>query len=886
MLSSQIRKAYLEFFASKDHLVQPSYPLVPKEDPTLLFTSAGMVPFKDFFAGIRKPPHPRITTVQKCLRESDLENVGYTARHHTFFEMLGNFSFGDYFKKEAIEWAWEFVTKVLQLPKDRLYVTVFETDDEAAEIWKKIGIPESRIVRLGKEDNWWGPAGETGPCGPCSEILYDQGEEVGCGKPTCGPGCDCDRFLEIWNLVFTQYFYNADGSLSDLPQKNIDTGMGLERIAAVMQGVYTNFDTDLFKPIMSAIEDLSGKEYGLYTDTDVAFRVIADHIRALVFSISEGVVPTNEGRGYVIRRLLRRAVRYGRKLNLREPFLYQLVSPVVDKMKEAYPEIVSSKSLVSEVIKQEEERFLQTLERGLAFFEKELEKVSSVVPGEVVFKLFDTYGFPPDIAQDIAKERGLKVDWEGFEKLMEEQRERARRAWKGSQAQLEASKFEKFQPTEFIGYENWEGEAEVIGIFKRDGDSLNEYSELNLQKGEEIVLILDRTVFYAESGGQVSDEGIISKDGVNFGFVFHVQKPVGEVWAHSIKIENSTFLKIGDKVHMKIDLEKRKGCMRAHTATHLLHKALQETIGEHAKQAGSLVEKDYLRFDFTHTKKLDEIELKAIEKRVFEKILENLEVEITTTTLDEARKMGAMALFDYKYSDKVRLVNIGGWSLELCGGTHCKKTGDIGMFLITTEGSVASGVRRIEAYTGKKALALLHNMRDTLIETQLLLGANTFEELPTKAEALNKRIVELKKELAEAQKLKSSNFLNELLKEAKGIKKQNVEFKAIVAEVEEKNIDLKQLADQLEDNLKPAIVVLLREEEIKKKGKVSKLVKVVAKVSKELTELFHAGNIVREVARIMGGGGGGKPNIAEAGGRDVTKISEAIEKAWAIIEEA
>ncbi len=872
MLSEQIRNAYLDFFKEKGHLVQPSYPLVPKDDPTLLFNSAGMVPFKDYFAGVRTPPSKRISTCQKCLRETDLENVGYTLRHHTFFEMLGNFSFGDYFKEEAIKWAWELVTEVFNLEKDRLYITIYKDDDEAFDIWKKIGIPESRIIRLGEDTNFWGPAGEVGPCGPCSEILYDQGEAFSCGKPDCAPGCDCDRYLEIWNLVFTQFYKTKDGKFEELKQKNIDTGMGLERIASVLQKVAGNFETDLFMPIISKIAEISNKEYGIYKDIDVAFRVIADHIRALVFTISEGLTPSNESRGYVLRRLLRRAARYGRKLNLTEPFLYKVVPAVVDKMGPVYPELYSTADMVTSVVRTEEEKFQSVIERGLYYLEKELEKIpqGSYISGEVVFKLFDTYGFPVDIVIDIAKERGFKVDLEGFEEKMEEQRQRARQAWQGAKLQAKVSVLEEFSETIFTGYEKLEETAKVLAILKEENEELKKIDLI--QEEGEYYLVFDKTCFYAESGGQLADSGLVKNEKFS-AEVLDVQKPIGGVFLHKVKAKGN--LKVNDEVILKVDIDRRRGLQRAHTATHLMHKALREILGEHVKQAGSLVDDDYLRFDFSHHLALTDLEIKKVQNIVFEKILDNLKVNIEETTLEEARKKGAMALFDYKYGKTVRLVNIGDYSLELCGGTHCKHTGEIGVFIIVSESSISSGSRRIEALVGKKAYKFLMDNLYTVKQVQGILKQKDIVEavanLLKENKEKNKKIEQLK------QKLLTGSVGNDVK-----IEDLNEEIAFVISKVEAENPnELRMMADkyleQIEGKNKKKGIVLLVSEGKKKAN-------LVAKASKNLVDKLSMSDFIKEVAKILGGSGGGKPHLAQGGAKSLEKLKEAFDKARQLLK--
>ena len=694
MKGKEIRKIFLDFFKERGHEIVPGSSLIPADDPTLLFTNAGMVQFKKVFLGEEKRPYKRAASCQKCVRaggkHNDLENVGYTARHHTFFEMLGNFSFGDYFKKEAIAFAWELVTRVFSLPRERLYITIYEKDDEAGELWKKIaGLSEDRIVKLGEKDNFWA-MGDTGPCGPCSEIIYDQGEKFGCGKPDCRPGCDCDRYLEIWNLVFMQYERNEKGELKPLPKGCIDTGMGLERITAVLQGVPTNYDTDLFAPIIKKISEITGREFKESKETEVAFKVIADHIRASVFLIAEGLIPSNEGRGYVLRRIIRRAERFGKILGLKEPFLYNLVEPVVSEWGDVYPEIKKTQEHVKNILKIEEEKFLETLETGLEILEKEVKKLKNqnknFIPGDLLFKLYDTYGFPYDLVRDYVISMGFSLDLEGFEKLRTQAREKSRKTWKGEMEKIPEEIKNIVQQgvkTEFVGYETDEVKAKVISFVK----DKNYY------------LITDRTAFYPEGGGQVSDTGVVLGEKAK-AEVLEVRR-AGDLIFHKVKLIEGSF-KEGEEVFMKIDVERRRNAERHHTATHLLHSALRKVLGEHVRQSGSLVAPDRLRFDFTHFKTLSPEEIKKVEKLVNEWILANYPVEIMFMKKEEAEKLGAMALFEEKYGEVVRVVKIGDISIELCGGTHVKRTGDIGLFKIIAETGVASGIRRIEAVSGIK----------------------------------------------------------------------------------------------------------------------------------------------------------------------------------------
>ncbi len=686
----EIRQLFLDYFARKGHTIVPSSSLVPADDPTLLFTNAGMVQFKKVFLGQEERPYKRAASCQKCVRaggkHNDLENVGYTARHHTFFEMLGNFSFGDYFKEEAIAYAWEFLTKELELPVERLYVTVYKDDDEAFALWQKIaGLPAERIVRLGEADNFWA-MGDTGPCGPCSEIIFDQGPEVGCGRPDCRVGCDCDRYLELWNLVFMQYERDEEGRLSPLPRPCIDTGMGLERITATLQGVKTNFDSDLFAGLMAKISALTGLHYGQDQKNDVAFRVIADHSRAAAFLIADGVLPSNEGRGYVLRRIIRRAVRFGRSLGLERPFLYETAHVVVEEMGETYPELIRAAQTIEKILVLEEEKFRETLERGLALLEEELKKLAQkgerVIPGEFIFKLYDTYGFPYDIVRDVALERGFSLDMAGFEREMAKQRERSRKAWRGELAKAPKvflSLLEKGLGKEFVGYETTEAEAEVLALAR------GQEEVQALSSGEEGEAVFSKTPFYGEAGGQVGDTGLVLAPGGQAEVVDTYR--LGELFVHKLKVKEGVLRK-GDPVKLSVFSSRRAAIARHHTATHLLHAALRRLLGDHVHQAGSLVAPDRLRFDFTHFEPLTMEEIFALEDLINARIRDNLPVEVKLMSYKEAVDQGAMALFGEKYGEKVRVIRIGNFSMELCGGTHVHRTGDIGYFKIIAESSV------------------------------------------------------------------------------------------------------------------------------------------------------------------------------------------------------
>ncbi len=848
LTGDEIRSEFLKFFEKKGHKILPSASLIPN-DPQLLFTVAGMVPFKPIFWGKVEPVYTRVATCQKCLRTTDIENVGRTPRHHTFFEMLGNFSFGDYFKREAIEWAWEFVTQVLEIPEERLWVTIYEEDEEAFRIWNEvIGLPEEKIVRMGKEDNFWGPAGPTGPCGPDSEIHYLL-------DPTCrdcSPKTHEDEFLEIWNLVFTELYMDESGNYHSLPRKNIDTGAGLERLAAVLQDVPSNFDTDIFQPIIERIQDVLGVEYGKNEKTDVSIRVIADHIRAITFVIAEGVFPSNEGRGYVLRRIIRRAQRHAALLGKKEPLLYRIVEAVVKKMGHVYPEIVEKRKIVEEVLKSEEERFLRTLDQGMALLEKLLEK--GRISGEDAFKLYDTYGFPIDLTVEIAKERGIEVDLEGFEKRMEEQRERARKALGEVEFAKREEVFEKLEvEVEFTGYETTEDESEIV-LIAVDGEEVEEIVE-----GQRGFVVTKKTPFYAEKGGQVSDTGWIEWSG-GMAEVFDVRSPVEGVIAHAVEVKTGR-LKVGERVRLIVDSGRRKAIMRNHTATHLLHAALRKILGDHVRQAGSLVAPDRLRFDFTHYQALSDEELRKIEDLVNEKIMEAIPVEVSLKSYDEAVKEGAIALFEEKYGDVVRVVKIADFSEELCGGTHVSNTGEIGMFKIVSEEAISAGVRRITAVTGFGALEYVRN-KERLLENLRELFEVPEEKLLDRVKKLSERVKELEKKVKELQMRSISGSTEAQGKEVNGVRYAVMKLEGVGQDV------MRNTADTLLAKIKSGVAVVFNVSEEK--------VSLAVKVSKDLTERFKAGDIARRLAKVLGGGGGGRADFAQAGGRDPQKIDEAI----------
>ena len=858
MKGRDIRKLFINFFKEKNHEVVPSSSLVPYDDPTLLFTNAGMVQFKKVFLGEEKRPYKRAVSCQKCVRaggkHNDLENVGYTTRHHTFFEMLGNFSFGDYFKKEAIAYAWEFVNKVLGLSKEKLYVTVYEKDEESVELWKKIaGFSEERIYRLGEKDNFWA-MGDTGPCGPCSEIIYDQGPEFSCGKPTCTPGCDCDRYLEIWNLVFMQYEKDEKGNLKPLPKGCIDTGMGLERITAVIQGVPSNYDTDLFAGIIKEISNLTKREFKENKETEIAFRVIADHIRASTFLLAEGIIPSNEGRGYVLRRIIRRAERFGKILGLEDAFLYKLVDPVIQEFGDIYPEIKTNEKTIKKILKIEEEKFLETLNVGMEILEKEVKKLlergQKIIPGDILFKLYDTYGFPYDLVRDYVLPLGFSLDLKGFEKLREKAREESKKTWKGvleSIPEKMKNLIQKGIKTKFVGYDKLEIKAKVIEI---------------INTGEEVYLITDITPFYAEKGGQVSDTGFIESE-KSKAEVLDVQA-LGDLIYHKIKFIKGE-IKPGDEVFMKVNKERRSHIQRHHTATHLLHAALRKVLGEHVKQSGSLVEENRLRFDFTHFQALKPQEIEEVEKLVNKWILENYPVETEWVKKEEADKMGAIALFDEKYGDIVRVVKINNVSIELCGGTHVKRTGDIGLFKIISQSSVASNVRRIEAVAGLKAYEKMKELENRILSIAEILKTSP-KDIEKRIQNLYQKIQNLENEI---KKLKAVDIKSEIERKLKEVEKIN-EAKVLVANFNiDKIEELREIGDIFKNKLGSGIFLILGERE---KGTLA-----VCMVTKDLSDKYPA-NKIFQILYPLGLKGGGKKELAQGSFKDKISIKEIKEK--------
>jgi alanyl-tRNA synthetase len=872
MTSSEIREAFCKFFVQNGHTLVPSSPLIPLKDPSLLFTNAGMVQFKDVFLGKETRTYRRAVSSQKCMRaggkHNDLENVGWTGRHHTFFEMLGNFSFGDYFKQEATVFAWELLTKVWQLPKEKLWITIYQDDDQAHDLWRKMGIPDGRIVRLGEKDNFWA-MGDTGPCGPCSEIIYDQGQRAEPPHHTCqGVGCDCDRYLEIWNLVFMQYMRDAQGNLTPLPKPSIDTGMGLERITAVMQGVLSNYETDLFKPLLAAtasLTDRSPKE----VSSSMAGRVIADHIRAITFLISDGVLPSNEGRGYVLRRVIRRAARYGKELGLNAPFLYELTGEVVDHMKGAYPELVKTRTLVAQVTQNEEERFIQTLNQGIDLWKEVIQRVQSkgekTIPGQEAFKLYDTYGFPLDIAKDMAREFGLIIDEAGYQNAMQEQKERARKAWVVKEVEpyiLAAIK--DLAQTRFVGYHQLEDEVCLVAIVSR-GRKVREASE-----GEWVELLFDKTPFYPEGGGQVGDQGLLEHPNALVE-ITGTLKPYPGYAFHQGRVVQGRILE-GETCRAVVNPKARWGSSRNHTGTHVLHAVLREVIGEHVKQSGSLVAPDRLRFDFTHFKSLTSTELKRIEEEVNDRVRHDYGVRTQEMPFQEAIRAGALAFFDDKYGDQVRVVMIEDFSKELCGGTHCHATGEVGLFKLVQESSIASGIRRIEALTGEWAYHFVRKQEEDIQEVAALLKVQP-TEVVVKARKILEAFRQQERELERLKGRQATAHGESIAEEARMIGPVCVLSKRVDG-LDPK--ELRTVADSVRDKIKSGVVVMGSGKE----GRVS----LVAMVTQDLIGSFHAGNLLKEIAGLVGGSGGGRPEMAQAGGKDVARLDVALEKVYDIVE--
>ena len=874
---NELREKYLHYFEGKGHLRLGSFPLVPKDDPSLLLINSGMAPMKKWFLGQEEPPRHRVTTCQKCIRTPDIERVGITARHGCFFEMLGNFSFQDYFKKEVIPWAWEFLTKELEIPADRLYISVYQDDDEAYDIWtKSVGIPEDHMVRLGKEDNFWEHG--SGPCGPCSEIYFDRGLKYGCGKPTCGVGCDCDRFMEIWNLVFSQYDSDGKGTYALLPKPNIDTGMGLERLAVVMQDVDNLFEVDTVAAVLHHVERISGKQYGANEKDDISIRVITDHIRATVFMASDGILPSNEGRGYVMRRLLRRAARHGRMLGIDHPFLTDLVDTVIVSSEVGYPELREHESYIKKVIGTEEERFYKTIDSGMNILNGMIQHLhethKKILSGLDVFKLNDTFGFPIDLTKEIAAEAGLGIDEAAFHVEMTRQRERARaeRLAKDISGWSEDLFGElNAEPTEFDGYDVLKETAKVLAL--SDGEELNDAVSTDYEERENVLVVLDRTPFYAEMGGQVADHGYLTSGTANLK-VNQVKKTPKGFYVHTCTLLDGT-IRVGDTVTAAVDEQRRASICRNHTATHLMQKALREVLGEHVHQAGSYQDDKITRFDFTHFNAVNPEELVEVEKRVNEKIFAALPVTIQNLPIEEAKKMGAMALFGEKYGKVVRVVDAGGWSVEFCGGTHVKNTAQIGCFKILSEASVAAGIRRIEATTGYGVLNLLDDRTAELANTAVALKANNMKDVAARAQAVTAELKEANKQLEIAKAKLASSQIDGLFQnavEVDGVRIVTVYLNGTTPDT------LRSMMDKLRDKEPNAVGALIGTDG-------SKTTLAVGVGKNALARGLKAGALVKQIAAIAGGNGGGKPDFAMAGIRDTSKIDDALNAVEGIVKE-
>lgn len=871
---NEIREEFLRFFEGKDHLRLPSFSLVPHNDNSLLLINSGMAPMKAYFTGQEIPPRKRVTTCQKCIRTGDIDNVGKTARHGTFFEMLGDFSFGDYFKNEIIPWSWEFVTKVLEIPEDKLYVTIYQEDDETGNIWhEKVGLPWERIVRLGKEDNFWEHG--TGPCGPCTEIYYDRGEEYGCGKPTCGVGCDCDRYMEFWNLVLTQFNAEEDGTYTELSQKNVDTGMGLERMATIMQGVDSIFDIDTVKSIRDAVCMKAGVIYGADQKTDISVRVITDHIRSVTMMTADGVLPSNEGRGYVLRRLLRRAARHGKLLGIEGEFLAELSKSVIACSGEAYPELVEKQDYIFKILSIEENSFYKTIDKGMEILRADMEEMKAtgdnVMSGEKSFRLYDTYGFPVDLTKEILEEEGMEIDEDAFAVEMQQQKERARAARAKSNYMGAADTVYNELPvtleTAFAGYDTYDVANAKVAALVAD-DAVTDMA----QAGQSVAVFLDRTPFYAESGGQVGDHGVIRTE-TGVVQVTDCVKVVGGKIAHIGEVTEGT-IQVGEIACASIDVPTRMASARNHSATHLLHQALRTVLGTHVEQAGSYVSAERLRFDFTHFAAMTTEEIKRVEQLVNDAIFASYEVHAEEMSLEEARNMGAMALFGEKYGDVVRVVNMGGYSIELCGGAHLHNTAQIGSFKILSENGVAAGVRRIEALTGKEALKYYQAQEEEIKEI-----CRKVKSTPDKLLARLDQILAEQKETAKELEKWKAKMAGSAVDELLNAKEEIGGVTVLAAEVKDADGNaLRTMGDQLKQKLGSGVIVLVS-------GTSGKVNLMAMATDDAVKKGAHAGNIIKAAAVVCGGGGGGRPNMAQAGGKDASKISDALEKAKMVIAE-
>jgi alanyl-tRNA synthetase len=869
---NEIRAAFLNYFESNGHKIVPSSSLIPYKDPTLLFSNAGMNQFKDVFLGNEKRPYRRAATSQKCMRVSgkhnDFKDVGHSTRHHTFFEMLGNFSFGDYFKKEAVHFAWELVTKDFALDPKRLWITVYQEDDAAWEVWHgQEGVPADRILRLGEKDNFWA-MGDTGPCGPCSELHYDFGKSPLPNHGECDLSCSCGRWVEIWNLVFMQFNRDAGGAMTPLPSPSIDTGMGFERVATILQGKATNYDTDLFRPLLDEIGRIGNLEYGANPNDDISMRIIADHSRAATFAVADGQYPGNDKRGYVLRKIMRRAVVHGKKLRIEEPFIYRISGTVVEIMKQAYPELVAARETVARVIKQEEEAFAETLGQGLRDFEERVKRLQStgsrVLPGDEAFYLYDTRGLPLEIIEDLAQESAMVVDEAGFNKALEEQRERSRRDYQTGKIREELAKTIFEGKTVFVGYGYSQPVSATVQAIIVDGERADA-----IEAGQKGELALDATPFYAEAGGQVGDTGWITKEGARARVVDTIYR--GTTITHVAEMQSGS-LQVGDQVLAAVDLDRRLDAMKNHTATHLLHAALQKVLGVHVKQAGSLVAPDRLRFDFSHYAAVTPAEIQRIEDLVNQQVWRDVPVETRVMDLEQAMQSGAMALFGEKYQEKVRVVEVPGFSKELCGGTHVAATGAIGLFKIISEGGIAAGIRRLEGLTGPGALARFREDEDTLAYVQSEYKI-TREDLPDALEKLQAQIREHQKQIAELKMQNARSGLSGILSETREI--HGIKVLAHVMPQTDR-ASLRALADELKDKLGSGVVILGTPQD----GKVA----LVVMVTSDLCRRVPAGTIIREIAPLVGGAGGGKPELAEAGGKDSAGLADAIERSYSILE--
>ena len=867
---NEIREKFLSFFETKGCLRLGSFSLVPKNDASLLLINSGMAPMKKWFTGAEIPPRKRVTTCQKCIRTPDIECVGKTARHGTFFEMLGNFSFGDYFKHEAINWGWEFLTKEMKIPVDKLWITVYEEDDEARDIWiNEVGVDPERVVKMGKADNFWEHG--TGPCGPCSEIHVDRGVEFSCGKPDCKLGCDCDRFMEVWNLVFTQFDKDEEGNYNRLANPNIDTGMGLERLAAIMQGVNNLFEVDTVQNTMSHISKIAGVKYKDDEKVDVSLRVITDHIRSTVMMVSDGVIPSNEGRGYVLRRLLRRAARHGKLLNIQGEFLYTVADTVIDESKAGYPELEEKREYIKKIIKIEEERFSKTIDNGLSILDEYIAELNAegkkVLSGDKAFKLNDTYGFPIDITIEICNEKGIEVDREGFDAELAKQKKTARDARKdGSSWEDNDSYSFEGEATEFVGYESLETEAKIIGI-AAEGEMC-----ASINEGQNGIIVTDKTTFYAEMGGQAGDKGKIFTANA-CAKVYDTKKNGNGLYMHFVNVERGS-LNADDVVTMSVCKKNRMAICRNHSTTHLLHKALKEVLGDHVAQAGSEVTASHLRFDFSHFEAMTDVELKEVEKKVNDAILEAMPVVVKELPIDEAKKLGAEAQFGEKYGDVVRVVSMGDYSVEFCGGTHLTNTAQAGLFKLLSEAGVAAGTRRIEALTGQGVLDYIKEKDNLIASTALALKTNLLNEIDKKAEALVAESKADKKKLEELSAKAATGKLDDVMKN----KVEIAGVEVVAGQVDGLAVnDLRTLCDSIRDKMDTGVAVLASNNE-------DKLMFIAMATKNALSKGVHAGNIIKEITKIAGGSGGGKPDMAQGGGKDASKVSDALSAVKDIVE--